>query len=316
MIQMDELTAPMNEILKELLQKFASVPLSGEMITPQMFREVMEKVALQLEGSKVENHQIDNFEIKLKGRNLPARLYRPSDQKKLPVILFFHGGGWVGGSHITHDNLCRTLCCYSDVLVLSVEYRLAPEHPYPAAVDDALDTYEWLLKNAEQLGANANKIGVCGDSAGACLNTIISSEYAGKSGPSAQVLLCPAINVRVKTQSKKAFGKGYMMDDDQMQWFLQQYGQGKLDLEHPHVSPWFGLIPDNYPDTLVITGGYDPLRDEGIEFAEKLKDNGVDARWSCYGEMIHGFSGFGLLPRANESLKEAAEFFKSVFSDN
>ncbi|MFA8434539.1 MAG: alpha/beta hydrolase [Marinifilaceae bacterium] len=316
MMQNDELIAPMNEILKELLQKMENAQLSGETLSPQMFRGTMELVALQMEGEKAELYDVADFEIDLEERNLPVRLYRPSGEKNLPIVLFFHGGGWVGGNRTTHDGLCRNLSRFSDAQVLSVEYRLAPEHPYPAAVEDALETFEWVRKNAEKLGADAERIGLSGDSAGGNLTANIAMKFAGESGPCAQVMFCPSLNQVAKTASKTTFGKGYMLDLCQMEWFLQQYGGGKLDLQDPRISPWFGPVSEHYPHTLVVTGGYDPLRDEGIAFAEKLKEKGVEASWSCYGEMVHGFSCFGVLPRAVDSVREAGEYFQKVFAEH
>jgi acetyl esterase len=236
------------------------------------------------------------------GGPLTLRVYtpNPSDGTALrPGLLVLHGGGCVVGDLETHDTLCRTFCSDVDAVVISVDYRLAPEHPFPAAVEDTVASLRWLSANAAELGVDATRLGIAGDSAGAGLAAVALHECRGElSAPvRAQVLIYPALDLRARLPSRRQFANVFPLPADMIEWFHDQY----FGLAWPRIDP--RAIPMLYsdysglPPTLVITAGADPLRDEGIEYAERLAAAGVPVTYECCEGTIHGFMKMGRILR-------------------
>jgi acetyl esterase len=231
---------------------------------------------------------------------IPLRAYRPAgvpEATRLPVYVYFHGGGWVIGDLSTHDVLCRQLTAASGMSVISVDYRLAPEHKFPAAADDAWAATKWIAARAAELGVDATKMAVGGDSAGGNLAAVVALMARDAGGPALklQVLLYPVTDVMRETRSYADFAEGYMLTRDSMRWFIAHYLRSKDDASDWRVSPLRAPSLAGLPPALIVTAGFDPLRDEGEMFAGRLRDAGVTVDYVCYGGMVHGFAGMGKL---------------------
>jgi acetyl esterase len=241
---------------------------------------------------------------------LRARHYVPYDQgHKPPLLVFFHGGGYVLCDLDTHDAACRTLCRRAGIHVLSVDYRLAPEHPFPAAVDDACCALRWALRNAERLGASAEQVAVGGDSAGATLATVAARGLCAREEPApvAQLLLYPgADNSGRRYRSQELFGDGFGLTLTEVDWFLSQYAHDH-DRADPRISPLLAPPLPGLPPALLVIAGFDPLRDQGLAYARALTAAGNDARVLSFSGLIHGFANMvAVSPAARSAVVEAA----------
>lgn len=227
---------------------------------------------------------------------LRARHYRPTGASgRLPLLVFFHGGGFVIGDLDTHDDLCRLISRDGGIGVLSVDYRLAPEHKAPAAADDAYAAYRWALDHTDDLDADADRIAVGGDSAGGNLAAVVSQRCrnSGVRLPALQVLIYPAVDVCSDTRSKTLFADGYFLTKRDMNWFMDHYLDGaEVDSRDPIVSPLLADDLSGLPPALVLTGGFDPLRDEGNAYAEALRAAGVPVDLREERSLVHAFANF------------------------
>lgn len=225
-----------------------------------------------------------------------ARLYRPTGANAdTALLVFYHGGGFVIGDLDTHDDLCRLIARDGGLLVLSVDYRLAPEHKAPAAVDDAYAAFRWAGEHAADLGADPQRIAVGGDSAGGNLAALVSqrARNEGVALPALQLLIYPAVDLCSDTRSKTLFADGYFLTRRDMDWFMEQYlGGAAVDPTDPAVSPLLADDLSGLPPALVLTGGFDPLRDEGRSYAEALRAAGVTVDYREEGALVHGFANF------------------------
>jgi acetyl esterase len=222
---------------------------------------------------------------------IPVRVYRPAADEPLPVVVYFHGGGWVIGDIATHDTTCQRLAAGVPAVVVSVDYRLAPEHCFPAAVDDCDAATAWASAHAAELGGDAARLAVAGDSAGGNLAAVVALRARDNGPPIAfQLLVYPATDLTRSLPSHTENGQGYLLDTDAMTWFVGNY-LADADARHPDASPLFVEDLAGLPPALVVTAEFDPLRDEGEQYAQRLRDAGVDAITSRYDGMIHGFYG-------------------------
>jgi acetyl esterase len=234
---------------------------------------------------------------------VPVRLYRPKDapaSAALPALIYFHGGGWVIGDLETHDVLCRQLTAGAGIAVVSVDYRLAPEHKFPAAADDAWAATRWVAAHATDLGVDAGRLAVGGDSAGGNLAAVVALLARDQGGPAIalQVLLYPVTDVAAEAQSYADFADGFMLTRDSMRWFIAHYLNDRSQATDWRVSPLRAPSLAGLPPTLVVTAGFDPLRDEGDAYARRLREAGVRVDHVCYGGMLHGFAPMGRLIEA------------------
>ncbi|MDT5071241.1 MAG: hypothetical protein QOH82_561 [Mycobacterium sp.] len=212
-----------------------------------------------------------------------------------PLLVFFHGGGFVIGDLETHDGLCRLMCRDAGVHVLAIDYRLAPEHPAPAAVEDCYAAYRWALEHAAELGADPARVAVGGDSAGANLAAVVSqsAHHDGVQLPALQLLIYPVTNFAGETRSKTLFADGYFLGKTDIDWFREHYlTASSVDAEDPRVSPLLADDLSGLPPAMVLTGGFDPLRDEGNQYADALAAAGVPVDHRQFGPLIHGFVNF------------------------
>jgi acetyl esterase len=259
--------------------------------------------------------------------DIPVRVYRqygaglaagPDGQSSLPAIVYFHGGGWVVGDLDSHDASCRMLAAVSRCLVVAVDYRLAPEHPYPAAVDDAVAAYRWVQLHHEELGTASGLVGVMGDSAGGNLAAVVAQRTrAGAEGsssdatdssdvppPVAQGLIYPALDARLQSDSVASMGEGLFLTRTNMEYYRSQYLPRQSDWESPGASPLLADDLRGLAPALVVTAGFDPLRDDGWAYATALRAAGVEVEYRCYDDQTHGFMGMGIL---DDSLASATE---------
>jgi acetyl esterase/lipase len=226
---------------------------------------------------------------------LPVRIYTPlgTAGDALPGLIYFHGGGGVFGSIETHDGLCRMLANASGCRVLSVEYRLAPEHAFPAAFEDSYAAVIEVFEHAAAFGLRANRIAVGGDSAGAALAAAVCQRAREENGPSIalQLLLCPALDIGAESESRRAFAEGYFLDKATIDWALKHYCPQTLDPADPRLSPLRAADVSCQPPAHVHTAEFDPLLSEGRAYADRLECAGVEITYTCHAGMIHHFYG-------------------------
>lgn len=243
---------------------------------------------------------------------IPIRLYRPpgaADGAPLPALIYFHGGGWVIGDLETHDVLCRQLAQQSGLVVVAVDYRLAPEHKFPAAVDDCWAATRWIASHAGELSIDRHRLAVGGDSAGGNLAAVIALMARDGGGPALafQLLIYPATDMTRAAPSHAEFADGYLLTRNLTGWFTAHYVRNADDETDWRASPL--RIPSlaGVPPALIMTAGFDPLRDEGEAYAMRLRDAGVTVDYVCYGGMIHGFLPLGrALDTATRAVAHAA----------
>lgn len=290
--------------------------------TPAEFRETVRAGSLALAPPVEELHAVRDVAIPGPGGPLPVRIYTPrvvSTGQLLPIIVHFHGAGWVGGDLDTHDAIARYYAKHADAVVVAVDYRLAPEHRFPAAVDDALTAVQWASEHASDLGGDASRLAVLGDSAGATLATVVCRLARDRRTPhiAYQALIYPALDLRLGASysSRAAFGGGdYFLSLADIQWFRAQYlGNPDVDENDPRVSPLVSDDVRQLPPALIVTAGYDPLRDEAKVYADRLAAAGVSVEYRCFESTVHAFISFSaLIPAGIEALAFVASRLRTA----
>jgi acetyl esterase len=244
------------------------------------------------------------------GRNLPSRLYTPDGLSAgSPLLVYFHGGAWVTGSLNSHDPLCRFLAAHAGVRVLSFGYRRAPEHPFPAAVDDAVAAFAYARAHASDLGADLDAIAVGGDSAGGGLAAVVAhlAVRAGRPAPAFLLMFYPHCDTANRSVSRELFGNRFGLTDADIEWYTDQYLPPGVDRSDPRVSIALADDLSGLPPTYVVTGGFDPLRDEGELLASRLAEAGVDVVLRREPDLIHGFANLlGISVRCREAVAQGA----------
>ena len=249
---------------------------------------------------------------------IPARIYTPRALRKTnglaPCLVFFHGGGWVIGNLETHDVVCRKLAQEGELIVISVDYRLAPEHPFPAAVDDAMAATKWIAENAGKLGIDASRLTVGGDSAGGNLAAVVALAARDGNGPkiAGQLLIYPATDFSMKHPSHSEPETSVLLTHTVIRWFSNHY-IGGADSNDWRASPARAETLTGLPPAYVLTAGADPLRDEGDEYAQRLKQAGVPVTYRHFPGQFHGFFTMGkLLQQANVAASEIGVWLKAL----
>jgi acetyl esterase len=250
------------------------------------------------------------------GGDLPVRIYKPFGKGPFPVLINFHGGGWVVGDIESTDGFCRTMANAAGCIVVSVDYRLAPEHPFPAAADDAYHATLWAAANAAGFGGNPSRIAVCGDSAGGNLAAVVSQMARDRGNPAIcfQLLVYPVTDAACDTPSYSDNAEGYFLTKDAMQWFWNHYVPNDTDRNHPYASPLRAGNFAGLPPALVITAEFDPLRDEGERYAERMRAAGTPVQLTRYNGMIHGFFLMNaMIDQGRTAIKQSAEALRTAF---
>ncbi len=305
----------------DLLAQLDSPPLSS--LPAQTARAGFEQMTVGMRAPEQLTPVAGTRDVSIPGPagGMKARVYRPEvdDAGGQPTVLFLHGGGWTVGSVETHDNQARTLCALSGSVVVSLDYRLAPETRWPGAVDDSWAALQWVAAHVDELGADPRRLAVAGDSAGGNLAAVLAQLAKDAGLPVvAQLLVYPAVDIdaAVEYESRTANGQGYFLTSDDMRWFVTNYlpdGADATVIADPRLSPirredLSGLAP-----AVVLTAEYDPLRDEGEAYAAALEAAGVEVHLHRFAGMIHGFFDLGVLSAAAEAaVKIGCAEFKTL----
>lgn len=308
---------PLDPQARGLLDQLAALggpPLNT--VTPAEARQMMLALA-EMGGAPEPVSLVEDRQVPGPAGRIPIRIYTPSGDGPFPLLVYFHGGGWVIGNIETHDAVSRSLTNAAGCVTVSVDYRLAPEHKFPAAADDCYAATQWAAANAAALNANAQRIAVGGDSAGGNLAAVAALMARDRGGPSLvhQMLIYPVTDYLPATASARENAEGYFLTSADMVWFWNHYVKDERDADNPYASPLRASSLSNLPSALVITAEFDPLRDEGEMYAARLKEAGVDVILIRYEGMIHGFfSMAGVLEQGRKALDLAAAELRSAFS--
>jgi acetyl esterase len=262
--------------------------------TPQQAREENLEAAPVVTGPRRPMQEVAALSIPGPGGAMPAHLYVPpgAPGEPGPLVVYYHGGGWVIGDLVTHDSVCRFVAAHTGLRVLSVEYRLAPEHPFPAPVEDAVAAFAWAAENAEALGVDPDRIAVAGDSAGGNLSAAVCLHARDHGGarPAMQLLLYPATDALGELPSRETFAEGFLLTKGDMAWFEGHYLPEGCDADDPRVSMMRARDLADLPPAYVATAGFDPLRDEGEAYARRMREAGTRVALRRFPGLIHGFA--------------------------
>nr|QRD81017.1 lipolytic protein [uncultured bacterium] len=260
-------------------------------------------------------HRVEDRRIDADHDELRVRIYVPhGGPGRRPATVYFHGGGFVLGDLESHDALCRHLAVRSGSTVIAVDYRLAPEHPFPAAVEDACAAYAWALESAGALGIDPERIAVAGDSAGGNLAAVVAQDARdrGLRPPAFQLLIYPATDMSRSAASHRTFAEGFLLTEAVIDWFFANYLTDPAQHRDPRCSPLLARDLSGLPPAHVVTAGFDPLRDEGEQYAEALRAAGVEATSRCYDTLIHGFvSMSGLIEAAARAVDDLGDVLRA-----
>lgn len=254
-------------------------------------QKAIAKVGRFLDYNPIPLPKVEDRKIPVRDSSIPVRIYYSSLEANLPVIIYYHGGGFVMRSIDSHDKVCRRICRDNRVIVISVGYRLAPEYKFPIPMHDCYDATVWTAQQAESLGGDASRLVVMGDSAGANLATAVCLMSRDLGGPkiSYQVLIYPCTDGYLSASSITDLGEGYFLTKAKMEWFINHYKSSDEDLRSPYLSVLLADDLSNLPPAFVFTAEFDPLKDEGRQYADRLKEAGNKVRFQEYEGMIHGF---------------------------
>lgn len=307
---------PVHPQVKIILDGLAAAegPTLAE-LGPEQARAMFKQMTLLEQPEDVA--RVDDRAIPGPGGDIPLRVYTPAEAvgERSGLLVWLHGGGWVIGDLDTADATCRALANRSGAVVVSVDYRLAPEHPAPAAIEDCLAALGWVTENASLLGAGSEKLAVGGDSAGGNLAAVLCHRVRDEFGPEIdfQLLVYPATDLTLSHASIDENAEGYFLTKASMEWFTACYLGDAGDPKDPSISPLHAASFEGLPPALVITAEYDPLRDEGEAYAQRLRDAGVQAEAVRYDGQIHGFFSMATaIERAKEAQSAAAEALRAA----
>ena len=309
---------PLDPIMQAFLDQMAEQPSPKmrDLSAPEarmLFAGLME-----LAGPKdVPIGKVANLTCPGPAGDVPLRSYTPVAPKAeaLPTLVFFHGGGFVIGSLDTHDGLCRMIANEAGVRVIAVDYRLAPEHKFPAAIEDAYAALQFIEANAASLGVDANRLAVGGDSAGGNLAAVLTQMARDSGGPhlAFQLLCFPVTQIGQETASLKKHAEGYFLERADLDWFFSAYLPAGADVKDAKISPLGASSFDGLPPAYMMVAEYDPLHDEGLLYAEKLKKAGVPCEVVDHNGLVHDFIYLqGVLPQAGPALKHASNALRTA----
>ena len=314
---MPVLLDPDAAVVYKLYQEAGRPPY--ETVTPQEARALYLKGCLAASPTPPELAGISQLAIPARHGPIPARLYTPRQRRDkaglAPALVFFHGGGWVIGNLDTHDVACRKLAHEGEMTVIAVDYRLAPEHKFPAAVEDAVTATQWIAANAAELGIDASRLVIGGDSAGGNLAAVValSAREAGGPALAGQLLVYPATDFAMRHPSHSEPETSVLLTHSVIRWFRDHYLNGPGDGDDWRASPLRAQHHAGLPPAYVLTAGADPLREEGAEYAERLKDAGVAVTYRHFPGQFHGFFTMGkFLEQSNVAISEIGAWLRAL----
>jgi acetyl esterase len=299
---------PQAQLILDLMRDAGLV--IGESTDPVMIRAQMAEFAQAGRAAAEPVDEVVDRTIPGPAGEIPVRIYRPAADAPVPALVWFHGGGWTIGSLDTHDNTCRALVNAVGCVVVSVDYRLAPEHKFPSAIDDALAATAWVAEHAAELGADPARLGVAGDSAGGNLAAVVSllARDAGAPELAFQLLVYPVTDYEFESESMVANATGYFLELESVRWFYRQYLNDETDGADWRFSPIRAGDLSGVPPAFVLTAEFDPLRDQGEAYARKLVAAGVPVELRRYDGVFHGFFGMrDLMEPAQEAFDDVTK---------
>lgn len=307
---------PLHPQVKKVLEQMTAAGPPLHHLSPTEARQAI----LAMRATKGEPEAVGKIEDRLipgPGGQQAIRIYTPNGRGPFPVLVYFHGGGWVVGSIETVDASCRALTNLVGCIVVSADYRLAPEDRFPAAVDDCYAATRWAALNAASFYGDPTKLAVGGESAGANLAAAVALMAQERGTPSlaAQLLFYPVLNYAFDTPSYRENAEGYFLTKEMMAWFWRQYLRDETDGDNPYASPLRARHLRGVAPALIFTAEFDPLRDEGAAYATRLREAGVPVEYTCCGGLIHGFMGMAkVVEPAGTALERAAAGLRAAFS--
>jgi acetyl esterase len=261
--------------------------------------------------------RVENRTIPGPGGDVPVRIYAPNSSAPLPILVYFHGGGWAAGNIDTHDAQCRALANAAGCMVASVDYRLAPEAKFPAQTEDCYAAVQWLAANGASIGADGSRIAVGGDSAGGNLSAVVTMMARDRGGPriAYQLLIYPATDFGADLPSARENAEGYLLTTAMVNKFRDFYLRGAADVTNPLASPLRATNLGGLPPAMVVTAEFDPLRDEGEAYAKRLREAGVPVTLKRYDGLIHGFFNFlHIFDAARDLVRDSGAALRAAFA--
>ena len=306
---------PLDPEIKTIVDAWNSNGIPGyETMSPQEARRA--HALLERPPSNISLPYVRDRRIPGPGGELEVRVYRPDGSEPLPALVYLHGGGWVLGSIETFDSRCRAVAKGARCVVISPAYRLAPEHPYPAAPEDCFAVARWVVANSAELGVDPARVAVGGGSAGGNLAAVVALMARDRGGPDLcfQLLVYPITSNRCDFPSHIENATGYILTTAAMGWYLDQYAPDAASRTQPYCAPLLAQSLRGLPPAMVMTAEYDPLRDEGEAYARRLKSDGVPTCLKRYDGLVHGFFGMGYASeRARQSVDDACRALREAF---
>lgn len=262
--------------------------------------------------------RVEEYMIPVKNGEIKVRIYTPEGEELFPIFFYLHGGGWVLGDLDTADTPCRSLANQAECIVVSVDYRLAPENKFPIPLEDCYEAATWVANHAREWKGDSTRIAIGGDSAGGNLAASVTMKARDLEGPTfvSQVLIYPVMDFSFSTPSYKENGEGYFLTYANMVWFTRHYLNKEEDKRNVYAAPLLAEDLRRLPPALIITGEYDPLRDEGLAYANRLHLAGVQVESTCYQGMIHGFFWMaGIMDKGKQAIEQVARYLHTAFHE-
>lgn len=303
-------------LLEALLIRFVLKPRNKFETPPEKQRKELRALTKKFKDKPIDLAKVVEESIPGPEGDIPVRVYYPEEVDNLPALVYFHGGGWVIGDLETHDPVARQLCKKSNCIVLSVDYRLAPENKFPAAIDDCYAATKWLSTNGGTWGIDTSRIAVGGDSAGGNLAAAVSLRARNEQGPNIifQLLIYPAVDAtRIDRESHKNFEKGYLLSMEDIRYYKGAYSRSEADHQEIYMSPLLAESHANLPPAFVLTAAFDPLKSEGKAYADALEAAGVQVEYKDYSGTIHGFFGVSRFKQGRASMQDACAALRNAF---
>ncbi|MGQ4647369.1 alpha/beta hydrolase fold domain-containing protein [Lyngbya aestuarii] len=308
---------PLDPQIKILLNRLKQLELPAlPTLEPQEAREMITKMTCMPFRRKETVARVEDSTIPGSIEQIPIRIYTPGGSSPFPVLVYFHGGGWLWGDLNSADAICRSLANQASCLVVSVDYHLAPEYKFPVAAEDAYAATQWVVNHANMINGNPQRVAVGGDSAGGNLAAVVALMARERGNPPLvhQLLIYPVTAYAFNTPSYQECAEGYGLTKDEMLWYWNHYLPNEADGSNPYASPLLSKNLSNLPAAQIITAEFDVLRDEGEAYAERLLAAGVKVRKKRYAGMIHGFVGMPQSPNlGSQALAEIAANLRLAF---